>query len=58
MLMLIPGCIMDMVVTMVLVTTMEDGEDTDGEDTDSGSLINIKNTYGRCHHCFVNMYQS
>merc|ERR1719369_1806953 len=35
-LMLIPGCIMDMVVTMVLVTTMEDGEDTDGEDMDSG----------------------
>merc|ERR1711970_1485192 len=35
-LMLIPGCIMDMVVTMALVTTMEDGEDTDGEDMDSG----------------------
>merc|ERR1719369_961944 len=35
-LMLIPGCFMDMVVTMALVTTMEDGEDTDGEDTDSG----------------------
>merc|ERR1712033_141084 len=30
----IPGCIMDMVVTMALVTTMEDGEDMDGEDTD------------------------
>merc|ERR1712002_248026 len=33
MLMLIPGCIMDMVVTMALVTTTEDGEDTGGEDT-------------------------
>merc|ERR1719309_1457911 len=29
----IPGCIMDMVVTMALVTTTEDGEDTGGEDT-------------------------
>merc|ERR1711970_333506 len=35
-LMLIPGCFMAMVVTMALVTTMEDGEATDGEDTDSG----------------------
>merc|ERR1712121_578376 len=33
MLMPIPGCIMDMVVTMALVTTTEDGEDTGGEDT-------------------------
>merc|ERR1712033_37892 len=32
----IPGCIMDMVVTMALVTTIEDGEATGGEDTDTG----------------------
>merc|ERR1712033_86071 len=36
MLMPIPGCIMDMVVTMALVTTIEDGEATGGEDTDTG----------------------
>merc|ERR1712033_134422 len=36
MLMLIPGCIMDMVATMALVTTIEDGEAMGGEDTDTG----------------------
>merc|ERR1712002_704312 len=36
MLMPIPGCIMDMVATMALVTTIEDGEATGGEDTDTG----------------------